>query len=449
MNIKIDSRKVREGDIFVALPTLNHDGHDYIEDAIQNGASMIVAQKGKYSIPTLLVEDTREFLATYLHDHYYEKIKNLKLIGLTGTNGKTTTCYCIYQALNKLGHKCAYIGTIGFYRDEFVRELPNTTPELLDLYEMLLECVEHEVEYVVMEVSSHALSTKRVSGLTFDTAIFTNLTEDHLDFHKTMEEYANAKETLFHQAKMAMINIDDSYHDRYLLKENDNRTYGKGESDYQIFDVVLKDDGSRFKILHDGNSTPYETKLLGLHNIYNLTSVIAFLNELKIEDSIKQALIKLVEAPKGRMETFFYGTNRIIVDYAHTPDAEEKIIEAVKSFAQGHIYILIGCGGDRDPIKRPIMAKIATEKCDYAIFTSDNPRTEDPMKILHDMTDSLEKENYEIIENREKAILRGIQMCEKNDILLVLGKGHENYQIIGTEKKHFDDAEVVIKNIRR
>lgn len=435
--------------MFVALKTLNHDGHDYVMDAIKRGASTVVVEKGKYSVPTIQVPDTKEFLISYLKEHYYKEIQHLKLIGITGTNGKTTTCYLMYQALNKIGHKCAYIGTLGFYKEKKVCDLPNTTPEILDLYEMLFDC--KEMEYVVMEVSSHALALRRVDGLEFDYAYFSNLTEDHLDYHKTMEHYALSKQKLFYRIKKggkAIINIDDSYASYFLLEQNENITYGFEKSNYQILNPVLNSDGSQFSILKDGIETKYESSLLGKHNIDNLTCLIILLDVMKIEDSIKQFLVKEMTSPSGRMETFFYGTNRIIVDYAHTPDAVDKIIQTVKEFSKGSIYTIIGCGGDRDRKKRPLMAQIVTTKSDYVIFTNDNPRTENPRQIFNDMIQNLDNTNYEIIENREKAIEKGVQMCRENDILLVLGKGHETYQIIGNEKKHFDDREVIIKAIR-
>ncbi len=442
MNIQIDSRKVKKGDLFVALKTLNHDGHDYVMDAIKNGASKVIVERGNYPIETEVVPDTREYLASYLKEHYYEKIKHLKLIGMTGTNGKTTTCFCIWQALNLLGHSCAYIGTIGFYKKEFVKELPNTTPELLDIYEMLLEC--EDMEYVVMEVSSHALSMKRVEYLPFEIGIFSNLTEDHLDYHKNMEDYAKAKQQLFYQVNYAVVNLDDPYASYFLFDQNKNITYGFQKGDYRISSYRLSNVGSKFTVESHNEKTSYDTKLLGKHNLMNLVCVLIVLDILKLNKEV----ISEIRAPRGRMETFSYHGNLIVLDYAHTPDAEKKVIETVKEFSKGKIYIVIGCGGDRDPYKRPIMAKIATDYCDYAIFTNDNPRTEDPKKIFYDMTASLKNRNYQIIENREKAIETGIQKCQKNDILLILGKGHENYQLIGNVKTHFDDKEMILKYTR-
>lgn len=448
MNIKVDSRKIEEGDIFVALNTFN-DGHKYVEDAIKNGAKKVIVNKGSYNVETIIVPDTKDYLINHLKNNYYDQIKDLKLIGITGTNGKTTTAYLLWQALNKLGHKCAYIGTIGFYIESKIRDLPNTTPEIVDIYEMLIECKEKGCEYVVMEVSSHALEQGRVDGLKFDYAIFTNLTEDHLDYHKSMGNYALAKQKLFSMLKdngKSIINIDDKYHE-YFLKNNDI-TYGFKESDFQItgYNINFK---NSFTLNINGEIYDFESNLLGKYNIYNMTSVIAVLCDLKIDMEIIRYLVTTFLPPAGRMEIIDYQTNKIIIDYAHTPDAVQNIINAVKEFSNGKIYTIIGCGGNRDKMKREVMASIATNNSDYVIFTSDNPRDEEPEQIIKDMVNNLENTNYEIEINREKAINKGIQKLDKNDILLVLGKGHETYQIIKNEKIYFSDKEKVINFIRR
>ena len=447
MNIKIDSRKVNEGDIFVALRGINNDGHKYVEDAIKNGASKVVVEEGLYDVETEIVLDTHDYLIKYLKDNYYPSIKDIKLIGVTGTNGKTTTCFLIQKALNKIGIKTGYIGTIGFYVDEKIRDINNTTPDIYDIYELLLECKDLGCEYVAMEVSSHALDKKRVGGLLFDYAIFTNLTQDHLDYHKDFDDYALAKQKLFKMIKSngyAVINADDDYKDYFMVHSN-NITYGFNNSDYQITNANITSESSTF-VLKNKEET-YESKLLGKHNIYNLTCMIIILKLIGIDYKNIKELVLSSNAPSGRMDTVFHGTNRIIIDYAHTPDAIENVVKAVKLFAKTRVLVIIGCGGDRDKTKRPKMAKIATDLADYSIFTSDNPRTEDPKAILNDMVEGLTNTNYEVIENREEAIKRGIQMLEENDILLVLGKGHENYQVIGREKIHFDDKEIVIKSI--
>lgn len=452
MNIKVDSRKVKQGDIFVAIKGINNDGHNYVEDAIKNGAETVVVENGLYSVETLIVRDTKEYLIRYLKENYYDKIKDLKLIGITGTNGKTTSCYLLYQSLNKLDKKCAYIGTIGFYIDDKITNLNNTTPDILDMYEMLLECVDKNCEYVVMEVSSHALDMKRVEGLLFDYAVFTNLTRDHLDYHKNMEDYASAKQLLFSKIKengKSIINIDDKYHNYYLLENNNNITYGIKKCDYQIKDYKIESKGNSFDVFYNDETFNYISQLIGKYNIYNTLITIIILNELGIEYQKIYEIIKKLEAPKGRMEVVPYNDNLIIIDYAHTPDAVENIINAVKQLSNNKIYTIIGCGGNRDKTKRPEMASIATKLSDFVVFTSDNPRYEDPSSIIDDMVENLEYDNYEIIINRKEAIEKSIQRLTKSDILLVLGKGHEDYQIINGEKFDFDDKKVVLDIIGR
>lgn len=446
MNIKCDSRKIKEGDTFVAIKYVN-DGHKYIEDAIRRGASKIVATEGLYSVETLITKDPHEYIVKYLKDNYWNDIKDLKIIGMTGTNGKTTTCFLIHKALNALNKKCAYIGTIGFYIDNKIRDLNNTTPDILDLYEMLIEAKENDCEYVVMEVSSHALNQNRVKGLEFDYALFSNLTRDHLDYHGDIESYKEEKLKLFKMLrgeKFSIINGDDKYYKDFIIEQNKNITYGFNECNYQITNYKTNILGSEFII---NNCDIYETKLIGKHNIYNLTCVIVLLSKLDFSYEKICDVIKDLESPSGRMDSIKYKNNNIIIDYAHTPDAVKNILEAVKVLNPNCIYTIIGCGGDRDKTKRPIMGDIATKLSDYVIFTSDNPRSEDPYEIINDIVHKLDKKNYEIEVNREKAIIRGIQKLSENDILMILGKGHETYQIIGNKKIDFDDKKIVIDNI--
>lgn len=441
MNIKYDSRKIEAGDTFIAMKGLSSDGHEYIPDAIKRGAKMIVAEHGLYSVDTLIVKDTREYLTNYLKETYEDTLKDLKLIGMTGTNGKTTTCFLIYQALNQLGIKCSYIGTIGFYLEDKVTELSNTTPDLLELYEMLLASKKANCEYVVMEVSSHALDMNRVGALEFDMAIFSNLTKDHLDYHLDMKSYALAKQKLFYKLKhngIAIVNADDDYKSFFLV-HNNTITYGLNDGDYQINQYKIDIHGSTF--LLDGKE--YHSKLIGKHNLYNMLVVILVLRQLKFTPEEIENIVAQLDAPKGRMEMIPYQDNIIVIDYAHTPDAVKNIVSAFQEIEHNHLYTIVGCGGNRDKTKRPMMAHIATDLSDFVIITSDNPRHEEPMDIIHDMVSNLDNTNYEIEENRALAITRGIQMIEKNDILLVLGKGHEEYQIIGDTKIHFSDREIV------
>lgn len=438
LKIKDDSRKIKKGDTFIALRKIN-DGHDYVLDAISKGATKVIVEEGNYDVETIKVKDTHAYLVEYLYNTYYDKIKHLKLIGMTGTNGKTTTCFLIYQALNKLNIKCAYIGTIGFYLDKKIKDLNNTTPDILEIYELLLECANNNIEYVVMECSSHALDMKRLDKLKFTYGIFSNITMDHLDYHKTIENYIKAKQILFDNVTdKTFVNIDDKYKD-YFLKNN-SITYGLSKSDYYLTDYQITLNGSCFKV----NNISYKSKLIGKHNLYNMLVVIALLSELKLDTSV----ISELECPKGRMDIIRKDDNLLIVDYAHTPDAVLKIISSVKELNPNHIITIIGCGGDRDSAKRSIMSNIACYNSDFVILTNDNPRGENPNNIISDMLHNLDKFNYEIILNRENAIIKGIQMLTKNDILLVLGKGHENYQLINGIKYHFDDKEVILKNIK-
>ena len=441
--LKTNSKEVNKNDTFIALKGDNYDGHEYIEEAIQNGASKIIAEKGSYSVETEIVSNTKEYLKKYINK-YKDEIKDMYLIGMTGTNGKTTTCFLIYQALNKIGKKCAYIGTIGFYMDKKIKDLKNTTPGILELYEMIIKAKNKGYNHIVMEVSSHALAQERVYGLEFDVAIISNITQDHLDYHKTMEEYARMKAKLFQMVKKdgyAIIPNDIDYKEYVYLEKNKNITYGIS-GDYILSDIKLENNKTYFKL----SNNVYETTLFGKYNIYNIINVIIVLNELKVKNI--ENIIKELSAPPGRMDIIDKGF-KIIIDYAHTPDAIKNILSCVNEMATGNIYVIIGCGGNRDKTKRPLMAQIATTYSTKAIFTSDNPRNENADEIIADMIKDLSNNNYEIEINRKKAIFKGIQKCKKNDILLILGKGHENYQIIGNERIHFDDKETVLEYFRR
>ncbi len=437
-----DSRKVKKGDAFIAIRGINGDGHDYIKDAINRGCSKVICEYDNYDYDNIeYVDSTKEYLDSYIKNKYVDIVKNLKLIGITGTNGKTTTSFLIYQALNKVGIRCAYIGTIGFYMDGNKYDSLNTTPDILSLYHMLIECVRNDIEYVVMEVSSQGLYYDRVKYLEFDYAIFTNLTQDHLDFHKTMDEYLKCKLKLFDMLKyngVGIINSDDKYYKKFIT---DNCiTYGYS-GDYKISDINYDINVCSFKV----NNIDYKSELIGSYNIYNISVVIIILELLNIESGrIKETISKLESAP-GRMEKIKYNDSIVIIDYAHTPDAVEKVIDALKD--KGRIITIIGCGGNRDKHKRKIMGKVAHTKSDYVIYTSDNPRNEDAYDIILDMIQLLDSFNYEIEVNRKKAIIKGIQMLKKGDILLILGKGHEDYQEIKGVKYPFSDKLIVLEYI--
>lgn len=446
INIKTNSRKVKPGDTFVAIKGFTVDGHDYIEDAIKAGATKIVCEHGSYSVETLVVPSTKDWIQKYIVDNYKDEVNKLRIIGVTGTNGKTTTCFLTYQALKKLGVNAAYMGTIGFYYGDTKYELNNTTPEILDLYSYFIEALEHGVTDVVMEVSSHSLCEKRVEGLEFSEVAFINLTEDHLDYHKTMENYLNAKLLILKQIKkdgVVIVNNDDDY-GKYFEVGN-YKTLGYSGDNYKILDYSQTDKGTLISFMVDGKNYEVETNLRSKFNVYNYLTCLALLNNLGFSIDEIAEVTKSIYPPKGRCEQIAVNGGEAVIDYAHTPDAVDKIISAFLENKKGKVITIVGCGGDRDPLKRPIMGNIASEKSDYVIFTSDNPRTEDPKAILDDIIKGVRKDNYEVEIDRPIAIRKGLDMIGKNDVLLILGKGHEDYQIIGHTKHHLDDAEEVKK----
>ena len=445
-----DSRKIKPGQTFVAIKGFTVDGHTFIDKAIENGATKIIVEEDvTASVPIIKVESTKEFLKNELVNKYSGYLKDLNIIGVTGTNGKTTTCYLTYQMLNKLGIKTAYIGTIGFYYGDYKRELPNTTPEILTVYNMLYEAKENGCTHVVMEVSSHSLEEERIAGLSFITTAFTNLTQDHLDFHKTMENYLNAKLKIFNYLVpngTMIVNNDDEY-SSYFIKDNVNTiTLGyKDDSNIKINEAHYTPVDTIINFDINGTNKIIKTNLTSKFNVYNYLTCYAILKSLNINDDDIESITKEVYPPKGRCEIIKANHGFAVIDYAHTPDAVEKVINSFIELKKNKIITIVGCGGDRDPLKRPIMGDIACKLSDHVIFTNDNPRTEDPKNIMNDITKDLKYDNFEIIFDRKEAIYKGISSMQKDDILLILGKGHEDYQIIGHEKIHFDDCETVNK----
>ncbi len=449
--VKTDSRRIKKGDTFVALKTIESDGHKYIQNAIDAGAELIVCSEGVYDAATLVVDDTKEYLNQYLQTTYKEIFDKMKIIVVTGTNGKTTMAYLTYQALNFLGSKCAYLGTLGFFKKEGKKyKLDNTTPGLCEVYEAMVDAYNDGYEFFVLEASSQGLAQHRLDTLKYDYAVFTNLTHDHLDFHKTMENYAQAKLQVFKDLKKsgkAFINYDDEYRDYYSLPENTNITFGKNGGDYVIKDYNFTYAGTSFKIENNNQIYDFQMPLIGEYNIYNVTPVIALLRDLGYSfDAIKKAVSKLQNG-KGRMETVIYKNNLIIVDYAHTPDGIQKIVETVKQVIKGKIYIIFGVRGNRDRTKRPEMTKIATTNAAQTIITTNHLNHEDINQIVSDLVSGAANKNYEVILDRKKAIEKGISYLNEDDALLILGKGHEDYLNLGDHTIHFDDIEEVNKII--
>lgn len=453
MKYVTDSRNVKKGSIFVAIKGHTVDGHDYIDEAVKNGAEKVVAEREvNCSVPLEVVPNTEEYLKEALKKDYSDNFKDMHIIGVTGTNGKTTTCFLVYQLLNLLGKNACYIGTIGFKTKLREFELNNTTPDILTIYNLLNQAREDGADYVVMEVSSHALSYERIYGLNLDIAAFTNLTEDHLDYHKTMENYLHEKLKIVDYLKKEgtlIVNGNDPYGNCFIEKNKGGLTLGiNGDFSYNVTSFNITPSKTNIEFAFNGENYSVTTNLTSKFNIYNYITALAIVHACGIE--LSDIILKTcdVYAPKGRCETIEVNNGYAVIDYAHTPDAVEKVITAYNELKKGRVITIVGCGGDRDPIKRPIMGGIATTLSDYTILTSDNPRTEDPKKIMEDILKGVKGNNYEVILDRKEAIKKGIDMLNPEDILLILGKGHEDYQIIGHTKIHLDDKEQVMEWIK-
>ncbi len=447
-----DSRKVKPGQTFVAIKGYTVDGHDFINKAIENGATAVIAgHEVDCKVPVTVVDNPALYYQNLLVKEYSHEFDNLKLIGITGTNGKTTSAWLAYQMLNLLGKKAAYIGTLGFYCGDYVEILPNTSPEILTVYKLLEKSMDLGCEYVVMEVSNFALDLKRIEGLSFVAGAFTNLSEDHLDYHKTMENYMNCKLKLTDYIKkdgVLCVNMDDPVSEKFKERFGNTKTFGFGDYDYSIISDDIHPDHTDINFRVYGKDYKVTTNLTSKFNVYNYFTMFSMLHEIgfSCEDLIN--FTKDLKAPKGRCETYKVKDGFAVVDYAHTPDAVLKVVTAYKELAKARIITVVGCGGDRDPMKRPIMGEIASEYSDYVIFTNDNPRTEDPDKIMKDILAGVKKDNYEVCLDRREAIKKALDMIQKDDIVLLLGKGHENYQILGHEKVHLDDSEEILKYIK-
>ncbi|ACI19085.1 UDP-N-acetylmuramoyl-L-alanyl-D-glutamate--2,6-diaminopimelate ligase [Dictyoglomus thermophilum] len=455
--IATDSRKVRKGNIFFALPGTKDDGKNYISDAISKGASAVFLEgevNNIYGVPLVRVREILDVLSKVSSYFYDFPSKYLNIIGVTGTNGKTTTTNLLYHYWKSKGIRSGLIGTIEYKIDDESYPSNFTTPQPQDLQEILRKMVDREVKFLAMEISSHALALKRVDGISLKGAVFTNLTQDHLDFHKTMEEYFQAKLKIFNYLEdggFAVINRDNEWTGRISLP---NR---------RVFWVSLKNGDLYLKKHENTNNgmlleigTPLgdliiDTKLKGKFNIYNILFAVGVLIGLgePLEDISK--FLSTFKGVKGRLELIREGQNfDVIVDYAHTPDGLFNVLQTVKEFTKGRVIVVFGCGGDRDPTKRDKMGEISARLADIVIVTSDNPRTEDPLKIIRQIEEGIRRvgrSDYFVIENREEAIKKAIEIAGEGDSVLIAGKGHEDYQIIGNTKIPFSDQEVAKKYI--
>lgn len=455
--ISNDTREVQAGTLFVCIKGASFDSHDKVEEIIAKGAAAVIVERKPKNeqLPYILVKDTQKALAQIGNSFYKDPSEKLKLVGITGTNGKTTTTHLIHSIVEFCGQKAGIIGTM--YNQIHEQKIPtvNTTPDNLTLQKLFAEMNEEEVAVCGMEVSSHGLQLGRTWGIDFDVAVFTNLTQDHLDFHPTMDDYFLAKSLLFTKLgnmyptrpKTAIINYDDPYGEKLMPLVTANvLSYGcKGKGDIQATNIQITPRGTSFTLQVFDKEYPLTTALIGDFNVYNILAAAASCYALGFAmDSIIEAL-ESVKGVKGRFEVIPSKAGvTAIVDYAHTPDALANVLQTVKKFVKGKTICVVGCGGDRDRKKRPIMADIAMDNADISVFTSDNPRTEDPEQILKDMTDHLKGDSFIVEIDREKAIHQALAIAEEEDVIVVAGKGHENYQIIGKEKIHFDDGEVLM-----
>ncbi|MEG0772946.1 UDP-N-acetylmuramoyl-L-alanyl-D-glutamate--2,6-diaminopimelate ligase [Clostridium sp.] len=454
-SVQYDSRKIKQGDAFFAIEGFNLDGHDFIKKAIEKGATVIIVQRDVElleGITFIKVEDSRKALAIAAANYYGNPSEKMKIIGITGTNGKTTSAFMIKAILEESGYKVGLIGTIANYIGDVEIHTDKTTPESLELQKLFKEMVDKNVDYCVMEVSSHSLDLQRVYGVEFSQSIFTNLTRDHLDFHKTFENYFNAKSKLFKMSRNSIINVDDSYGLKLVEMVGDKATtYSlNNSSNLQGYNLNLHSRGIEFTLDHKGDKVEIKLSIPGKYNVYNALGCIgATLNEGVDIYKIKTALEK-VTVP-GRCEIVTLNNHLgfdIIVDYSHTPDSLENILNNVREFTQGNLICVFGCGGDRDRTKRPIMGNIGSNLSDFAIITSDNPRTENPYEILKEIVVGVETDNYELIESRRDAIKRAISMAQKGDIVVIAGKGHETYQILKDKTIDFDERKIVAEIIK-
>ena len=460
--IACDSRKVEEGFLFVCIPGFNFDGHTFIPEALKRGASALMVEKkvaltGKVTL--VKVPNTRYALSILANRFYDYPSRKLRLIGVGGTNGKTTTTYLVKAIMEEAGKKMALLGTIAYQWGPKIQPASWTTPPSLELQGMFKKLVEEDFNGVVMEVSSHALVLDRVAGCEFDVGVFTNFSQDHLDFHQTMEDYLEAETQLFrllsqpaegHKEKKAVINIDSPYAE-HIIKNTQVEilTYGiEQEADIRAHNISSSREGLRFTVITPGGESLINFSLPGKHNVYNILAAIGVgISEGISLEKMRVALAKVKNVP-GRFEFIDCGQPfNLVVDYAHTPDALQKALETARELTREKVIVVFGCGGERDRTKRPLMGEVAARMSDITILTSDNPRGEDPLEITKEIEAGVKKvrpsSDYLIIEDRFEAIKKALSLARDGDLVLIAGKGHENEQIVKDKKMPFNDKDVV------
>lgn len=458
-SVTYDSRKVKDGSVFVCIKGFETDGHKYAKTAVENGAAVVVAQdKIDVGVPVVYVENSRRVMAELACTFYGNPSEQFSLVGITGTNGKTTITYLIKSILETAGKRVGVIGTNqNIIGDKVLltKSTTPTTPNALELQQLFTEMVHYGAEYVVMEVSSHALDLDRVHGCNFDVGVFTNLTQDHLDFHKTMENYLNAKAKLFGLSEKGVVNFDDDGGKKIV---NDAKcpdilkTGLEAGCDLRAENIKITARGSQFDMVYNGKKYPAMVRIPGQFSVYNAICAAGAALQLGIDiDTVIKGL-ESATGVVGRVEIVPTDTDyTVIIDYAHTPDGLENIIRCVKGFAEGRVITLFGCGGDRDNSKRSVMGEISGQLSDFSIITSDNPRTEDPDGIIDEIEAGMKKTDGEYIRitDRREAIAYALDTAKAGDVIVLAGKGQETYQIIGKEKFDFDERIEVYKHLKK
>ncbi|WP_368294018.1 UDP-N-acetylmuramoyl-L-alanyl-D-glutamate--2,6-diaminopimelate ligase [Dehalobacter sp. TBBPA1] len=454
-----DSRTVSPGNLYVCIRGYQADGHAFAEAAVRAGATALAVEEFlPLAVPQLKFVDTRKAMGFLAAEVFGNPSGRLELVGITGTNGKTTVTHLIERIVQQSGKKTGLIGTLGSRIGNNAYPGQHTTPESTEIQHLLAEMVAENVDLAVMEVSSHALDLGRVNGCVFNAGIFTNLTQDHLDYHKDMQEYLKAKALLFSglnggkAGQLAVLNADDG--SCVFLKEQAGCrvvTYGVDhEADYRAVNIRLSDRGVEFDVLFHGKSAGIFYSTPGKFSVYNVLAAIAWALESGYPTEIVVQALHSIKGVPGRFESIRKGQPfLVIVDYAHTPDGLENVLRTAREITGGKLITVFGCGGDRDRKKRPLMGEAAGRFSDYIVVTSDNPRTEDPDEIIKDIIPGLKSANYKVIKDRRSAIDEACMAAGSGDTILIAGKGHEDYQILGTEKIHFDDREEADKVLRR
>ena len=447
--VRYDSRAVQAGDLFVAIRGFATDGHQYISKALEQGAVAVVCEEAPAGAPAVVVENARQALAEIAANRFGHPADSMVMLGVTGTNGKTTTTYLVKHMLEDAGHKVGLIGTNQNLIGDEVIETERTTPESYELHALFARMRDAGCTHVIMEVSSHSLVLDRVYGIPFAVGAFTNLTQDHLDFHKTMEEYRKAKAMLFAISEKGVINLDDDAAQAMLADAKcPCLTFSceKDAADLTAKNICLHADGVEFVATTKGELARVKLPIPGHFSVENALAALGIVLQTGMPLADAAHSLATATGVKGRVEVVPTDTDyTVLIDYAHTPDGVENVLRAVRGFAKGRVIALFGCGGDRDRTKRPKMGKIAADLADFCVVTSDNPRTEDPKAIIDDILEGMQgtKTPMEVIVDRPEAIHWALAHAKKDDVIVLMGKGHETYQEINHVKHHMDEREIV------